>query len=125
VKDQYDKVAVAFDSWLASIEAGSIPQDIVAINLGLFETAEGYKAYILGSRHYDPNDDSWACTEEFVPTLKYFPLGSTFSGRVWTEVVSEYRRLLEPYLENHPGSQLHRLSAITVGFDDGDLTRVQ
>ncbi len=125
MKKQEDEVATAFEAWLSSIDADSIPENVIAVNLGLFETADGYGAYIIGSRHYDPDDDSWACNEDFVPSTKYFPLGSAFSHMRWSDVVSAYRRLLESYLAKHPGSQLHRLSAVTVGFDDGDLVRVQ
>ncbi len=114
-------LAGAFESWISEIEAHPIPEEIVAVNLGLFETADGYAAYITGSRAYDPEDDSWASSEDFVPKAKYFPLGSAFPGVPWSDALASYRRLLESYLAKHPRSQLHRLMAITVGFDDGDL----
>ena len=124
VDEQGRDVAAAFGAWLAEVEAESIPQDIVAVNLGLFETTDGYTAYLAGSRDYDPEDDSWACQEHFVPKSKYFPLTSTFAGLPWEEVQAAYHRLLASYLADHPLSQLHRLAAVTVGFDDGDLSRV-
>jgi hypothetical protein len=118
-------VAAAFESWLHEIEAHSIPEGVVAVNLGLFETTDGYAAYLTGSRHYDPEDDSWASSEDFVPKTKYFPAGSAFSGMPWSDALASYRRLLESYLADHPRSQLQRLTAITVGFDDGDLERLK
>jgi hypothetical protein len=124
VEDRED-IAGAFEEWLSVVDGDPIPPDVVAVNLGLFETATGYGAYITGARRYDPDDDAWACKEDFVPRAKYFPVESAFSGMPWLDVASRYKRLLAGYLANHPSSQLHRLAAVTVGFDDGDLERVR
>ena len=123
--EREEEVAMAFDSWLSEIDSESIPETIVAVNLGLFETPGGYTAYLTGSCRFDPDDDTWACSDDFVPRAKDFPLTSTFPGVPWPDVLIAYRRLLESYLAKHPQSPLHRVAAITVGFDDGDLERVQ
>ena len=124
MEDREQDVATSFDAWLSTIDAEPLPSEIIAVNLGLFETATGYGAYFVGSRQFDPEDDAWACKEDFVPNAKYFPVGA-FRGMPWPDVANCYKRLLESYLAGHPGSQLHRLAAVTVGFDDGDLERVR
>jgi hypothetical protein len=39
----------------------------------LFETPNGYSAYLAESGHYDEEDSDWASDETFTPKERYFP----------------------------------------------------
>jgi hypothetical protein len=114
--------------WLRQIaETEILPAGIVAFNVGLFETQEGFEAYLAGASRYDAADDSWAEEECFVPQGRYLPLPSSRYGfESWetaqAAVISAVRgALASPALQR---SFLSKVSAVTVGFDDGDLQRV-
>lgn len=117
-----------FSGWLERVGKNSPPpQGIVAYNFGLFEGADGFTVYLVGSCVYDPEADEWACSEDYVPAEKYFtlPKNSAASGdwqSVRREVASLVRRFLESPKSNN--SFLGSSAPITVGFDDGDLERV-
>jgi len=90
-----------FEAWLEEVCASEKPgSDIVAYNFGLFEGENGYMAYLIGSTEYDEEDPDRACNEDFVPKRKYFSA------------------------PERQASFLSTAQAITVGFDDGDLVKV-
>lgn len=114
-------------NWLNSIDQ-PIADDIKAINIGAFQTTEGYALYLIGSTVYDPDNDDWACNEDFVPEEKYFEvplynLGSTD----WMEFQELVKKLLEDYVatkaEDEHSLFYHR--TVTIGFDDGDLQLIR
>ncbi len=113
--------------WLRRIlVAEAPPPDVVAFNVGLIETENGYAAYLIGSKSFDPGDDDWACSEDFSPTERYCEIGAGRSDETWEavrdRVAEEVRKFLStPEAQN---SFLGRAKAVTVGFDDGDLLRI-
>jgi hypothetical protein len=114
--------------WLKRIvEAGAIPSRVVAFNVGLFETPEGFEAYLSGASRYDAADDSWAGEELFTPSERYLPLpayryGLTSWETALAAVACALRAaLVSPALRD---SFFSSAIAVTVGFDDGDLQRV-
>jgi len=62
-------------AWLDRISAEeTLPEDIVAVLIGLFEAAaprKGYALYLTGSRTFDEEDPDWSCNQDFVPGAKY------------------------------------------------------
>ena len=117
-----------FAAWLRRVaESSPPPGGMVAYNFGLFESTEGYMAYLTGSREYDPEDDGWACREDYVPDEKYFDLSEAFdTGANWREVLPNVVGMVKRFVESPEvaGTFLSGASAVTVGFDDGDLERV-
>ncbi|MDX5345607.1 MAG: hypothetical protein LPK19_00025, partial [Hymenobacteraceae bacterium] len=105
-------------------------KSIVAFNFGLFEDEEegGYAMYLLGSKNYDENDDSWASEEDYAPEENYFPLNSDeffkLDGEeVQEKVVTIISRFVRSDAFNN--SFLRNAKAITTGFDDGELVRIR
>jgi hypothetical protein len=124
-----NRVYKDFLSWLERInQSNPPPEDIVAFNFGLFESTDGYSVYLVGARKYDLNDDDWACCQDYVPLEKYFPLPASFTGgKNWQEIHGDVVSLAKQYLKSpeFASSFLAAASAITVGFDDGDLEAVK
>lgn len=117
-----------FVAWLSRVRRSSPPPDgIAAYNFGLFESVDSYMAYLIGSRDYDPDDEDWACAEDYAPDEKYFPLPEDLTaGKDWRSVQREVARLVRQYLKSPEasGSFLAAATAVTVGFDDGNLERI-
>ena len=124
MSDDYKDLA----GWLERVSQSSPPpEDIVAYNFGIFESEGGYTLHLIGSREYDPDNDDWACREDYVPVEKYFELPKSFgNGGDWRGVQHKVVGLIKRFIgSSEPtGSPFTRASAITVGFDDGDLERV-
>ena len=118
-----------FVSWLERIGTSPPrPQAIAAYNFGIFESESGYVVYLVGANKYDPEDDDWACSQDYVPREKYFNLPKSFPGRKkWAGVQREVAGFVKQFIKSpvFENSFLARASAITVGFDDGELQRVR
>lgn len=118
----------AIRQWLLRVAtAETLPSGVVAFNIGLFETPEGFEAHLSGASRHDALDDSWAAEEVLRPAERYLPLPHARYGLASREsaqaaVVSAVRAALaSPALEQSFFASAH---AITVGFDDGDMQRV-
>lgn len=117
-------------NWLVSVNQSDLPpKNIVAFNFGLFENPKGcYTTYLIGSRNFDPENDDWACNDDYTPIEKYLELSEHRSAeKDWQEVLRDMVDLLRRYTQSpeFPESFLANATAITVGFDDGDLERVK
>lgn len=118
-----------FAEWLARVcQEGPPAASVNAFNVGLFETPDGYSAYLIGSERFDPEDSDWACHEAFTPNERYFPMAANqFGFRNWKDVQKATVDATRAFLESADGKRTYLASAtaVTVGFDDGDLQRVK
>lgn len=114
--------------WLSRLLTDAPPgSDIVAYNVGLFETEEGYCAYLSGSTKFDSTSDSWALEEAYRPSHREFPFpDDILAFPKWQDALSQFQSALSLALKRPElaHSVLARAQAVTVGFDDGDLERV-
>ena len=114
-------------AWLSRIcSTETPPPSVVAYNVGLFETTEGFSAYLMGAESYDKKNPDWACDEVFTPRERYCPLpAKEFRG--WEQVHEAVVAAVRAFLASEAGSSsfLARCEAVTVGFDGGDLERVK
>lgn len=135
IKRQYERLKIEHDplqanvsSWLDRVASSETPlQSIVAYNVGLFETPDGFSAYLIGAASYDSESDDWACDEVFSPTERYLPLPSSkYPFASWQVALAAVAEAVRSALESPAVKEsfLGRAHAITVGFDDGDLVRV-
>ncbi len=118
--------AKSLTEWLLRISATEDPpKSVVAYNVGLFETPDGFSAYLAGCDHYAKDNNDWACEVTFTPEEGYFPIAAgTFNG--WEEVQAAVVGATREFLRSPAGREtfLAKANAVTVGFDDGNLTRV-
>lgn len=119
-----------FNDWLNKIISNENPdKEIIAFNIGLFETENGYSAYFMGARKYDENDSDWACDfGDFTPQNKYLDLSKTELKELsWDEVQNTIIEFSRKFMKTkaYENSFLQKAIAITIGFDDGDLIRIK
>lgn len=121
-----DKTNNPFTDWLVEINKEQISDSIIAFNFGIFEGENGYVVYLSGSSNYDPENDDWACNDDYIPNKKYLFLPPELSNKKWDEVEEQISRWLKEYLISPPAktSFLNKAKAITVGFDGGDLSQI-
>lgn len=115
--------------WLNRINnIEQVSEDIIAFNFGIFENSEGYYSlYLTGSRFYDPEDDDWACAENFTPAERYLHLKGIFVNDIdWNDLLRDVKEILISYISStsFKNSILKNAIAITVGFDDGELFKL-
>ena len=117
------------EEWLKKIAATeSLPQDIVAVNIGMFESDNGYGVYMCGFKEYDGEDDDWTCKPEYEPREKYLMLaGRGFESMVWETLLHQMILALKEILECGCESVRHFFDGriVTVGFDEDKLFRVK
>jgi hypothetical protein len=110
-------------AWLCRLSSAETPRpSVVAFNIGLFETEDGFSAYLAGAKRYDPNDGSWASDEAFTPRERYVALPLRRDEVEWQrilELVAEAARgFLGPAMARTASSQRRRQSrwALTTGI---------
>ena len=104
------------------------PAEIIAFNIGIFETENGYSLHLTGSKTYDPNNDDWACNEDYEADEKYLELPmSNHTAEDWVEFQKLVRTTVEKYLElkKEDTTSLFYQKIVTIGFDDGELERIR
>ncbi|MCD8386222.1 MAG: hypothetical protein LUD17_04940 [Bacteroidales bacterium] len=116
--------------WLERVEEATQKEEVEGIsayNVGLFESEDGYCAYLMGAKEYDPDDSDWACEEDYTPEERYLPISAALTeGVEWEAFLNQMVEVLKdimPGLSASEDSMWHG-RVITTGFDDGDLLRI-
>lgn len=116
------------EHWLQAISA-SVPHTtigIVAWNIGLYETPNGFGLYLAGSTHFDASDDDWACEPAFVLPENHLVVSPDCTQLTWQQVEQVVLEVLANWVTSavFKESVFARAQAITTGFDGGDLHRI-
>jgi len=115
--------------WIEDIaKRETLPERIIAVNIGMYETDGGYALYLYGSEKYDEEDSDWACEPEFELSGSYLMLtGDDFESIDWESfqncIIDALKEIIdsgENTINRFLGSRI-----VTTGFDDGDLTRIK
>jgi hypothetical protein len=110
--------------WLAAIsKEEKLPTDIKAICIGLFESEPNYQVYFIASKTYDPENDDWACNQDFEVTSKYLDTGIPTSKK-WETFQSLVVDAVKGIRNTDQSSVLQKVEHVSVGFDSGDLTKI-
>src|SRR3989339_523760 len=98
--DKHIQMKDKISTWLKRINDNeSIPKDIKAFNIGIFESEKEYMIYLIGSKEYDTLDDDWACNEDFIPEEKYLGLGKKSKKLDWLDIQNFVKQKLENHIE--------------------------
>ncbi len=128
-RSKLERLDIRFSDWIVKISNSSQPgNEIKAINFGILQTEESYSIYLIGSVEYDPNDDDWACNEDFIPDEKYFALTKQeIIDKDWTMVQDMIINVIKSFLDSelYNDSILKAVDHITCGFDGGSLEKIK
>ena len=118
-----------FNEWLKLILQTEQPNSkIIAYNFGIFESPNGYKLYFAGFESYEKDNDDWAVgLGDFTPRNNYFDLPNhEFKNLEWESVLDRVVALIKTFMstKDFENSFLKNSVAITSGFDDGELIRI-
>lgn len=111
-------------TWLDQIEKEvRIPQYIIVLNFGLYDTERGYCIYLVGASEYDETNDGWADDVENLPHEFFLEIETQCD---WKEFQAQVRGILadEIKLRTANTSSPFYNKIITTGFDDGELIRI-
>ena len=115
--------------WLYNIEKqdGTPPDSVIAFNLGLMESDQGFMMYFVGAFDYSEKDDDWACIEPPINQYRYLRLPEEMQKESWETVLELSAKALTE-LENDGSlniTLIKNAKAITTGFDDGELIKIR
>ena len=118
-----------FNEWVKSIIVNKSPgAKIIVYNFGIFQSKNGYKLYLAGFENYEIENDDWAAgLGDFIPENNYFDLpDKEFTDLDWESVQNKVVELITNLISTNEfeSSFLNDSRAITTGFDDGDLIRI-
>lgn len=121
---EIDEILFKIRLWLNNInEEEKLPNNIKAINFGLFESKDEYVIYFIGSGNFDDNSDDWACEIDYEPKQKYLALGNLSKEKSWMKILEMVKHILE--FEIIEIGFFPKIKHITIGFDDGELIRLR
>ena len=110
--------------WLDQVEKEIIvPQRIIALNFGLYDTEKGYCMYLVGASEFDENDDEWAEDVKKLPREFCLEIETKCT---WKEFQEQVARILTDEIKHRTANTSLPFcnKIITTGFDDGSLTRI-
>ena len=105
--------------WLTAIDnKETVPSEITAFNIGIFEQDEGYSIYLTGSEEYDADGDDWACDVDFEPANKYLELsGPGIKAMEWQEFQDMIVKIVSDYLGTSANANTSVLQAEWLRWD--------
>ena len=115
--------------WLKNIEMqdGIPPDSVIAFNLGLMESDQGFMMYFVGAFEYSQDDDDWACLEPPTKPYRYLRLPDKIQNESWKTILDLCKNALTE-LENDGSlnrTLIKNAKAITTGFDESELIRIR
>ena len=113
-----------FLEWLDSQLESDIPDSIIAFNINIYESP--FNIEIVGSNEYDPEDEDWACNEDWVPQNRMTSVSQSIFGESWNEAKNNILKMARAYIGSSSRNvgKLRAATAFTVGFVDGNLKHV-
>lgn len=114
-----------FIEWIDLQLDVEIPDDIIAFNINIYESP--FNIEIIGSSEYTPDDDDWACNEDWIPVKRISQISDELFEDSWQKAELNIISFTESYLSSNSKNvnKLKLAKALTVGFVDGDLNYVQ
>ncbi|MFB2803659.1 hypothetical protein [Shewanella seohaensis] len=113
-----------FVRWLDGQLNERIPAEIVAFNINIYESP--FNIEIVGSMDFDPDDEDWACNEDWVPSNRTVAVSGLLFGGSWEEAQENITAMAKLYLRSDSKNvfRLKAARAFAVGFVDGNLSYV-
>ncbi len=116
-------------NWLALIEEkdGIPPAEVVVFNLGIYESDEGYVMYLVGGFEYTEENDGWATLEMPKNDYRYLLLPEHVQNKPMPLVLEYCKNTLKELEEDGTFRKniLQNATALTTGFDDGELFKIR
>lgn len=113
-----------FIDWIDGQLIEDIPAQIVAFNINIYESP--FIIEIVGSSEFAPEDEDWACNEDWLPKNRLISVSSSLFGNSWEEAQENILAMAKRYLQSH-SKNAHKLKsakAFAVEFVDGNLSYV-
>ncbi len=115
--------------WLINMEKqdGTPPDSVIAFNLGLMESDQGFMMYFVGAFEYSEDDDDWACIAPPTKPYRYLRLPDEVQNKSW-ETILDLSKVALTELESDGSlntTLIKNAKAITTGFDDGELIKIR
>ena len=115
--------------WLKNIEKqdGTPPDSVIAFNLGLMESDQGFMMYFVGAFEYSEDNDDWACVEPPTKQYRYLKLPEKVQNESWETILDLCTKALFEMESDGTLSTtlIKNAKAITTGFDDGELMKIR
>ncbi len=116
-----------FHHWITQTLPHPAPEGVVAYNFNLSEAGD-WIVEIIGASSYDEDDPDWCCPpEQWTSRPEEFEFAQSAALPDWehahAHVAAEVLAFLQ-HDESPAAQSLRAVSAVCVGFVDGDLQRV-
>ncbi|MBL52273.1 MAG: hypothetical protein GY695_14980 [Aestuariibacter sp.] len=113
-----------FIEWLDRQLNVDIPSDVIAFNINIYESP--FNVELVGSSEFDPENEDWACNEDWVSEPRMESVSAELFGSSWEEAQENIFAMAKAYLSSGVtnAKKLNSAKAFAVGFVDGSLRYV-
>ncbi len=110
-----------FVNWLDHQLSEVIPESIIAFNININESP--FNLELVGSNEFDPEDEDWACNEDWAPKNRTMEVSESLFGKSWEVAESQIFAFAKAFMSSDLNSavKLRGAKAFAVGFVDGNL----
>lgn len=114
-----------FIDWIDRQLNEELPTQIVAFNINIYESP--FSIEIVGSCEFDPEDEDWACNEDWIPENRVISVSNLIFGSSWEKAQENILAMAKHYIQSSSKNahKLKEAKAFSVGFVDGILSYVQ
>lgn len=114
-----------FINWIDGQLNELLSDNIVAFNINIYESP--FTIEIVGSSEFNPDNEDWACNEDWIPKNRLIQVSSSFFGNSWAEAQENIVAMAKLYIQSSSKNalKLKNSKAFAVGFVDGNLSYVK
>ncbi|MCE9789959.1 hypothetical protein, partial [Shewanella chilikensis] len=113
-----------FIEWLDQQLNVEVPKDVIAFSINIYEYP--FNIELVGSSEFDPENEDWACNEDWVPEPRMESVSDDLFGSSWEEAQENIFAMAKAYLTSGLANskKLNSAKAFAIGFVDGCLSYV-
>lgn len=122
--EMIEEIEESIRDWLTRSLAEPTSGKVAAYCVNLYDSP--FRADLIGSSRFDPQDEDWACEEVWSPSIPYLDFPEEYAACPWEERLALCTDALRRYLSEDSSATeiLRSAEAVAIGFVDGNLTIV-
>lgn len=115
----------SFITWLDGQLDECGRDSVVAFIINIYDTP--FEIELIGSHEFDPEDEDWACNEDWVPMNRTVEVSNHLFGRSWEDAQKQLVIFAKSYLSSGSNNvqKIKAAKAFTIGFVDGELVCIK
>ncbi len=121
----FNELREKVESWLNQLFVKyPVPETVTVFHFGIYDSRNGYNIYIHGCSEYDEQFDDWCNTDVYSPKDCEISISDiSIKNLLYENFQKDIVSIVRQYISSNVSPLSNKI--VAVGFDDGELTRIQ